>query len=105
MTYEELQERCVALQRACDEEQARLKKLYAMEHNPVEYGDIVTDHYHAVKVKRMSVYGHPKPFMVYKGTELTKRGVPKKRQPVPGNPVFQRDMILINGKPYRFEEE
>ena len=105
MTKEEMQQKCMELQRECNDKQAQVKKLYAMEHNPVEYGDIVTDHYHTIKVERMSVYGYPVPCMKYQGTELTKQGVPKKRQPVPDNPVFQSNMVSINGKPYKYVED
>jgi len=105
MTKEELQKKLIELQVECDEKKSQVKKLYAMERNPVEYGDIITDHYHTIKVERMSVYSYPVPYMKYIGTELTKQGEPKKRQPVPPNPVFQCDIVSINSKPYKYEEE
>ena len=105
MTAKELQEKCMALQRECNVKQMELSKQYAIEHNPVKVGDIVTDHYHTIRVEKMSVYGHPIPFMRYIGTELTKQGVPKKRQPVPGNPAYQNNVKSINGKPYKYEED
>jgi len=105
MTKEELQKKLIALQVECDEKKSQVKKLYAMEHNPVEFGDIVTDHYHTIKVERMSVYGYPVPCMKYQGTEMTKQGVPKKRQPIPDNPVFQNNIVSINGKPYKYKED
>jgi len=93
------------LQRECNEKQNVLRKQYAIEHNPVKLGDIVTDHYHTIKVERMSIYGHPVPYMLYRGIELTKQGEPKKRQPVPDNPAYQNRVKSINGKPYKYEEE
>jgi hypothetical protein len=72
MTAKELQEKCMTLQRECNDKQSELRKQYAIEHNPVKVGDIVTDHYHAIRVEKMSIYGHPIPFMRYQGTELTK---------------------------------
>ena len=105
MTAKELQEKGMALQRECNDKQSELRKQYAIEHNPVKVGDIVTDHYHTIRVEKMSLYGHPIPFMRYQGTELTKQGVPKKRQPVPDNPAFQSNVESINGKPYKYEEE
>lgn len=105
MTAKELQEKCVALQRECNDKQNELRKQYAIEHNPVKVGDIVTDHYHTIRVKEMSVYGHPIPIMLYRGTVLTKQGVPKKRQPVLDNPAFQSNVKSINGKPYKYVEE
>ena len=105
MTAKELSEKMMELQRECNEKQSVLRKQYAIEHNPVKVGDIVTDHYHTIRVEKMCIYGHPVPFMRYHGTELTKQGEPKKRQPVSPNPVFQCDIVSINGKPYKYEED
>ena len=105
MTAKELQEKCMALQRECSDKQMELRKHYAIEHNPVKVGDIVTDHYHTIRVEKMSMYGYPLPYIKYTGIELTKQGEPKKRQPVPPNPVFQCNIVSINGKPYKYVEE
>ena len=105
MTAKELQEKCKALQRECNDKQTELRKQYAIEHNPVKVGDIVTDHYHTIQVEKIRIYGHPIPFMLYQGIELNKQGVPKKRQPVPDNPAFQCNVESINGKPYKYERE
>lgn len=105
MTAKELQEKCMALQRECNDKQMELRKQYAIEHNPVNMGDIVTDHYHTIRVEKMSIYGHPVPFMAYYGTELTKQGIPKKRQPMPRNPAYQCDVRSINSEPYKYVEE
>ena len=105
MTAKELQEKCMALQRECNDKQFDLRKQYAIEHNPVKVGDIVTDHYHTIRVEKISLYGHPIPFMRYRDTELTKQGVPKKRQPVPDNPAFQSNVESINDEPYKYEED
>lgn len=105
MTLNELQEKCMALQRECNVKQMELRKQYAIEHNPVKVGDIVTDHYHTIRVEKMNMYGYPVPCMVYHGTELTKQGVPKKCQPVPDNPAFQSNVESINGEPYKYVVE
>lgn len=105
MTYEELKERIMALQRECNDKASALKKQYAMEHNPVKVGDTFTDHFHTIKVERISVYGYPRLCMKYQGTELTKKGLPKKYQPIPDNPVYQCNLKFINGRPYKFEED
>jgi hypothetical protein len=105
MTAKELQEKCMALQRECNDKQMELRKQYAIEHNPVKVGDIITDHYHTIRVEKMSVYGSPIPIILYRGTVLTKQGVPKKRQPVFNNPVFQSNVKSVNGKPYKYVEE
>lgn len=105
MTAKELQEKCMALQCECDSKQNELRKQYAIEHNPVKVGDIVTDYYHTIRVEKMNIYGNPIPYMQYRGTELTKRGVPKKRQPVPDNPTLQIYVKSINGKPYKYVKD
>lgn len=105
MTAKELREKCMALQRECNDKQMELRKQYAIEHNPVKVGDIVTDHYHTIRVEKIGIYGCPVPYMVYHGTELTKQGIPKKRQPVPDQPVFQNSVRSINGEPYKYVEE
>ena len=105
MTAKELREKCMALQRECNDKQMELRKQYAIERNPVKVGDIVTDHYHTIRVEKMGIYGRPVPYMVYHGTELTKQGIPKKRQPVPDQPVFQNSVRSINGEPYKYVEE
>ena len=105
MTSEELQEKCKALQRECDDKQSQLRKQYAIEHSPVKVGDIVTDHYHTIRVENMSIYGHQIPYMRYTGIAMTKKGVPAKRQPCPREPVFQKYVKIINGEPYKYEED
>lgn len=105
MTAKELQEKCMELQRECNDKQFELRKQYAIEHNPVKVGDIVTDHYHTIRVERMSLYGSPIPYMRYHGVELTKKGVPKKRQPVPDNPVLQTHLESINYILYKYKKE
>ncbi len=105
MTKEELQKKLIELQVECDEKKNHIRKLYACEHNPVYPGNIITDHYHTIKVEKIIMHGYPVPYMKYIGTELTKQGEPKKHQPVPPNPVFQCNIVSINGKPYKYEEE
>lgn len=105
MTFNELMKQCQALQAECNEKQSALRRQYAAEHNPVKVGDIVTDHYHTIKVERMSVYGHPQPYIKYSGPVMTKQGVLAKRQPRTEEPVFQCNLKLINNKPYTFVKE
>jgi len=104
MTYPELRDKCIELQRDCTEKQNELRRQYAAEHNPVKVGDIITDHYHTIRVENMSMYGHPVPYVRYTGIELTKQGEPKKRQPIPRNPVYQCDIRTINGESYKWKE-
>ena len=43
MTYPELRDKCIELQRDCTEKQNELRRQYAAEHNPVKVGDIITE--------------------------------------------------------------
>ena len=71
----------------------------------MKVGDIVTDNYHTIRVENMSIFGHPVPYVRYTGIEMTKHGEPKKRHPIPRNPVYQPDIRIINGQPYKYEED
>lgn len=93
----------MALQSECNDKQTALRIQFAKEHNPVKVGDIVTDHYHTIRVENMVVYGANIPYMRYTGTAMTKKGVPAKRQPCPPEPVFQCNIEAINGQPYTDE--
>jgi len=103
MTIEELNQQCIALQRECDTKKSRLCIQFAHEHNPVKVGDIVTDHYHTIRVENMRFYGYPVPHMCYTGIAMTKKGVPAKRQPASREPVYQQNIEFINGQPYTYE--
>lgn len=105
MTFKELIAQCNDLQIKCDHEKSKLRIAYASEHNPVKVGDMVTDHYHTIRVENMAVYDYPLPQMKYTGIEMTKQGEPKKRQPIPRNPVFQENVRIINGQGYKFNKE
>ena len=103
MTPEELTKKCVALQWECDDKKTALRIQFALEHNPVKVGDIVADHSRTIRVEKMSVFGHPIPFMIYTGITMTKKGVPAKRQPIPREQVCQCNIKTINGEPYSYE--
>ena len=105
MTYEELSNKRIALYREYEKQKEQLETEYAQEHNPVKIGDIVTDHYHTIKVESMAICGYPIPFMKYFGPEVTKNGTPWKRQPREQRPVFQEYMKTINGNIYQYEDE
>ena len=93
------------LQCECSSKKLELRRKYAEERNPVKVGDIVTDHYHTIKVECSSVTGHQVPYKVYYGIELAKNGEPKKHQPCPSNPVYQTEVVTINGQPYTYVKE
>ena len=108
MTYEELRRKCREIQKECEARQKDLKKQFALEHNPVKIGDVVTDHFHTIRVEDMKCYlmsFDPEiPQMTYYGIELKKNGEPKKIQPRNPYPVIQQRMQFINGKKYKFGE-
>lgn len=105
MTLEELRKSCNSLREECIKKELEMRHQYASERNPVKVGDIVTDHYHTIKVEKMSIGGISIPYMVYYGTELRKNGVPKKRQPILRDPVHQIHVQSINGQPYIFHKD
>lgn len=102
MTVNELTEGLIGIQREANHKQDELREQFAKGHNNIKVGDIITDHYHTIKVERMNVCGYPVPFMRYYGIELTKKGEEKKRQPYPQRPMLQTEVRIMNGKPYRF---
>ena len=109
MTFTELKEKANILKNAYIAQIRELRKEYAIEHNPIKVGDIITDHYHTIKVESMVVYVESYyytnniPYIRYKGVELTKKGVPKKHQQY--TTMAQPDIKTINKKPYKYFEE
>ena len=82
MTTEEYNAQLAALKKEhkakCDE----LAIAYAKSNNPYNVGDILQDNYQIIKVERIRVaYNHRGfPECTYRGTQLTKKLDPKKRQ-------------------------
>lgn len=77
MNREEFEARRKLIKKQCNEDIKKLANEYAIEHNPVNIGDIVTDHMGSIKVERIGVYltriyAHPSCF--YIGTCCTKAG-------------------------------
>jgi hypothetical protein len=110
MNFEELQIKRHALAREYEGKIEHLNGEYAKEHNPVKIGDIVTDHYHTIRVESMEAcvdYNRRPyvPIIKYIGPEMTKDGKPKKRQPRYFNPVFQQNIKAINGDIYQYKIE
>ena len=69
----------------------------ALDTNPVKIGDLVTDHYHVIKVSEIGVYlDINKPSCIYYGQLYTKAGKPSKEGT--GDPVYQMNLKLINKK-------
>lgn len=72
-----------------------LAKKYALSNNPYKIGDIVTDHYHSVKIEKIGVYiGISQvPECVFYGKDVNSKGIELKRQT--GNPVHQSNIGLL----------
>ena len=91
-----------------EEHEAKMKVIareFAFSNNPVKIGDIITDHYKTIRVEKFSWgydFGSRFPCMYYRGTRLSKKGEPVKRD-ADDNRVSQTDIREINGKPYKYE--
>ncbi len=108
MNRKELLQKCKEIEKECANNILDLRKQYAIEHDPVKIGDIVTDHYHTIKVEKKFFkieFTTALLMMGYQGVELTKKGTPKKIQPYPKNPVYQKCIKTINGEPYKYDVE
>lgn len=101
MTLEEYKKQIASEIERHDSIMASIESKYDLENNPVKIGDIVTDHFHTIKVEEISVYkyGYNLPGCVYSGTKYTAKGVPSKRQQ--NMPVYQSNIKKINGKDYK----
>jgi len=108
MNYDEYKHELNLLQTEFDNKKEQLYSKYAFANNLVKIGDNVTDHFHTIKVESIKVHGHQvcfhyaidysqKPNCVYFGSELTKTGAIKKKNP--DNYLYQCNLTLINGIP------
>ena len=82
MTKEEYESGLAALEKEYKAKCNELARNYAMSNNPYKVGDILQDHYQIIKVERIG-YGtnlRGLPECWYRGTQLTKKLEPKKRQ-------------------------
>lgn len=105
MNKEEYLSRKKAIQEQHDEQLKLLNKEYALENNPVKIGDVIKDHYKIIRVEKFILCSsmHNTPMLKYRGTRLTAKGEPSKREK-DDNAVYQNNITEINGKPYKFEE-
>ena len=89
MTLEEFRLKEQEIQERYEKDRQQLESRFAHENNPIKIGDVITDHYHSIKVEQMGVVIiiggnliNRKPCMRYYGTEMTKKGLPKNYQPI-----------------------
>lgn len=107
MTKEEFNRNKRAIEIKCEVEMKELIKEFATQNNPIKVGDIVTDHYHTIKVEHISYrswqYGGKYPECVYKGVLLKKDGTPYKSMKY--SDAYQSNVLFINQQPYKYTLE
>ena len=84
MTEEEYEAKRTFIQKEYNNKLKALNKECASSNNPYKIGDVITDHYHTIRIERIGLSSHKAhndmPQCVYRGVELKKDGTPKKRQ-------------------------
>ena len=105
MNKEEYLSKKRAIQEQHDEQLKLLNKEFALDNNPVKVGDVIKDHYKIIRVEKfiLSSAMNGTPILKYRGTRLTAKGEPAKREK-DDNAIYQNNVTEINGKPYKFEE-
>ena len=79
MTLEEYYKKRTYLQNKHKKELKELAKKYALSNNPVQIGDMFTDHIGTIKVEKIGIYNLcPQPSCIYYGPCYTKYGKPFK---------------------------
>lgn len=101
MTKNELNLRLNEIRDAARKQELASIKEYGLAKNIVKLGDVVTDHYHTIRVESISVSGNlfsGDYYCVCRGVELTKAGKPKVKSP--DNHCCEINLEFINGVPY-----
>lgn len=81
MTEEIYTERKKQLETQLQLDLNKLRRECAEANNPYKIGDVISDHYHTIRIESMAEYGWGTlPYMLYRGVELKKDGTPTKRQ-------------------------
>lgn len=90
MTLKELNVAESFYRKECDDKIRAIQHQYAIENNPINIGDIITDHIGSIKVETIRVCHNTKyPTCIYNGFVVTKNGSISKRQ-------TKRDVYQIN---------
>jgi len=78
MEKKEYQLRLKILQEKAEQEELKLAEEYAFSNNPYKIGDVITDHYHTIRIKKIkyviSFQNNDNPSCYYSGPVLTKAG-------------------------------
>lgn len=100
MTKEEYYSKLDSLKKEMKHKEQLIVTEYALSNNPVNIGDIVTDHRCTIKVEKFIPFRScgDLPICLYKGRRFTKKGVPTKREEI--ETVYQSNLMYINGKKY-----
>lgn len=92
MTLRELNIAESFYRKECDNKIRAVRHQYAMENNPINIGDIVTDNIGSIKVETIRVcHNTTYPTCIYNGFVVTKNGSISKRQ-------TKRDVYQVNIK-------
>lgn len=104
MNKQELKQEIDKIEKYCNDEKIIIYKKYICDNNPVNIGDIVTDHYHTLKVESIKYHicGDGS-CAIYYGAELNKDGSIRKQKR--SDHLYQLNMKFINDKPYKFKSE
>ena len=103
MTDIEYEQKKTALFKKHQKELEELSKEYAFSNAKAKIGDWVTDHYHSIRVEKMSYtmgYRDEIPQAVYIGTTCKKDGTDAKRFD-PNDKSYDSNVIAVNGKPVK----
>jgi len=94
MTKEEYDLAKKELEKQFEEKKKQLAINYATSNNPYKQGDVITDHFHTIRIDRWKTtygsFGYPS--LVYYGTVLNKDGKESKNQKE--NYVYQENIQL-----------
>jgi hypothetical protein len=103
MTDIEYKQKKAALIEKHQKELEELSKEYAFANAKAKIGDWVTDHFHSIRVEKMSYtmgYIDEMPQAVYIGTTCKKDGTESKRFD-PNDKSYNSNIIAVNGKPVK----
>lgn len=94
MTFEELQELRRKINEEAEQRRVEVSMQFAILHNTVKIGDIITDHIGSIKVEKIRVYNthyYEKPCCIYSGRTLKKDGTPTKKNEI--RDVWQTNLV------------
>ena len=83
MNLSEYLDKVAEIKAASQKKIYELQLQYALEHNPYQIGDIVTDHIGSILVETISAYTdarYKEPQAMYEGRVLKKDGTPTKKE-------------------------